>query len=134
MRVLDIGISQGAVFTGTIEQLASFRDHLTVKLREESVKVISVDLSGKWLSEAARTEESEPQDLIIVWGLEYLSPQESRTYSLRATLDILKHSGPRFAIFCENERYAEHFNDYNAPFYHFCFRIPVCSGSDLTAE
>ena len=128
MRVFDIGISHGVVLTGSAEELLAFREKLIGKLNEESVKVIPLDLSGSWLSDVTCIEEPDTKDMVLVWGLEYLSPQENRTYSLRTTLDRMKHGGPQFAIFCENACYSAHFNDYSAPFYHFCLRMPVgCS-------
>lgn len=134
MRVLDIGISHGSVFTGSCEELTAFKECLMGELHKRSVNVILVDLSGTCQFDASGIDVLDPQDLILVWGLEYLSPQENRAYSLRTALDITKHGGPRFAIFCENDRYAEHFSDYNAPFYHFCPRFPVIVGSGLNAK
>jgi hypothetical protein len=127
MRVLDVGIEQGTVFTASSERLSVFRDHFLKRLQSESIRVIPIDLSGRWLAETADASEIGSQDLILLWGLECLSPQESRAYSLRSTLDTMKFSGgPRFVIFCDDCRYRDHFNNYDAPFYQFCLRIPVC--------
>jgi hypothetical protein len=87
-RARNIGIFTGIAFTGSCDALAKFRDLLIYRCQIESIRLIPVDISGQWLLSPAEDGGLEPEDLIVVWGLECLDAHDNRAYSLRTLLDI----------------------------------------------
>ncbi len=122
ISALNIGISDGVVVTGSMVELTDFRNQAIEMLAKEPFQISEVDL----YSHDSRPSRAENDvDVLILWGLEQLSPQDNRSYAIRTHLDKARHQGLRFIIFCENSRYRAHFLDHDAPFYHFCFRLPL---------
>lgn len=121
MRGLDIGMAC-TVVTGSEEDLKHVKNSLKMTLADRGVLVSEMALAR---NEVELKQSEEIKDLVFVTGLEALSPKENTTYAVRSYLDRGKHTGLRFFIFCETSRYAAHFNDYDAPFYQFCFQHPI---------
>ena len=119
---LKTGLSDGVVVTGSMIELTDFRDQAIYKLGETSFQVSQMDL---YSDDPQPSRTDNDVDVLILWGLEQLSPQGNRSYAIRTHLDTARHQGLRFIIFCEDSRYRAHFLDHDAPFYHFCFRLPV---------
>ncbi len=122
ISALKIGISDCVVVTGSIIELTDFRDQAIDSLAEASFQVSQVDL---YSDDPQPSRTDNDVDVLILWGLEQLSPHDNRSYAIRTYLDKAKYQGLRSIIFCENDSYRAHFMDYDAPFYHFCLRLPV---------
>jgi len=120
ISALKIGISDCVVVTGSMIELTDFRDQAIDILAEASFQVSQMDLHS-YHPRPSRTDNDV--DVLILWGLEQLSPQDNRSYSIRTHLDKARHQGLRSIIFCENSSYRAHFLDHDAPFYHFCLRV-----------
>ena len=122
ISTLKVGISDCVVVTGSIIELTDFRDQAIDMLAEASFQVSQMDLHS---DDPRPSRTDNDVDVLILWGLEQLSPQDNRSYSIRTYLDKAKYQGLRSIIFCENSSYRAHFMDYDAPFYHFCLRLPA---------
>ncbi len=119
---LKTGLSDGVVVTGSMIELTDFREQAIDSLTEASFQVSQMDL---YSDDPQPSRTDNDVDVLILWGLEQLSPQDNRSYAIRTYLDKARHQGLRFIIFCENSCYSAHFLDHEAPFYHFCFRFPL---------
>ena len=119
---LKTGLSDGVVVTGSMAELTGFRDQAIDRLTEVSFQVSQMDL---YSVDPQPSQTEHDMDILILWGLEQLPPHDSRSYAIRTHLDVARHQGLRFIIFCETSRYRAHFLDYDAPFYHFCFPLPL---------
>ena len=120
ISALKIGISDCVVVTGSMIELTDFRDQAIDRLAEASIQVSQVDL---YSDDPQPSRTDNDVDVLILWGLEQLSPHDNRSYAIRTYLDKAKYQGLRSIIFCENSSYKAHFMDYDAPFYHFCLRL-----------
>lgn len=103
------------LITGTQTQMSSTRGLLEKGLTQKGHRVKTLDLNNP-----QEMEVNLDKDFLIVWGLEALDPFDPRTFSIRTTIDGGKHQGLRVVIFCEQDRYRDHFHNNKAPFYHFC--------------
>jgi len=121
MRGLDIGMGC-TVVTGSEDDLKSVKNLLKLTLADRGVLVSEMALAS---NEIELKQSEEINDFVFVSGLEALSPKDSITYAVRSFLDRGKHTNLRFIIFCDASYYSAHFNDYDAPFYQFCFRYPL---------
>ena len=121
MRGLEIGMGC-TVVTGSEEDLKSVKGLLKLTLADRGVLVSEIELGS---NEIELKQSEEINDHIFVTGLEDLSPKDNITYAVRSFLDRGKHTNLRFIIFCKASHYSAHFNDYEAPFYQFCFRYPL---------
>ena len=117
---LKTGLSDGVVVTGSMAELTLFREQAIEKLGEASFQVSQIDL---YSDDPQPNRTDNDVDVLILWGLEQLSPHDNRSYSIRTYLDKARHQGLRSIIFCENSSYRAHFLDHDAPFYHFCLRL-----------
>jgi len=121
MRCVDIGIAC-IVVTGSDSDLKRVKDVLKIELADNGTLVGEIELDS---IEIELNHSEENTDLVLVSGLEALSPKDSIMYAIRSFLDLGKHTNLRSIIFCETYHYANHFNDYDTPFYHFCFHYPI---------
>jgi hypothetical protein len=121
MRGLDIGMGC-TVVTGSEADLKSIKDLLKLKLADNDIIVSEVELDR---NDIALNQSAEINHFLFVTGLEAPSPKDDITYAIRSFLDRGKHTGLRFIIFCEKSSCSAHFNDYDAPFYQFCFHHPI---------
>jgi hypothetical protein len=124
IRCLKSGLSSIIVITGTDNQMLEFREILMDRLATEARPTTLLDLTADKQS-FTPTENTQDLGLLIVWGLERLSPQVNRTYAIRTFLDIEQYRGLKSIIFCEHAAYKPHFVAYTAPFYQFCPWFPI---------
>lgn len=120
ISTLNTGLSDGMVVTGSMVELTDFRDQAIDRLAETSFQVSQKDLCS---NDPQSIRSGDDVDVLILWGLEQLSPQDNRSCAIRTYLDKARHQGLRFIIFCEDKSYSAYFLDHDAPFYHFCFPL-----------
>lgn len=124
IRSIKSGLIPIIVITGTLDEMRQYREVLMEMLSQEVFHVTQFDLTTDDQPIVPANNELKI-DLLIVWGLERLSPQNNRTYALRSFLDKAKYQGLKSIMFCESDAYKAHFSNYAAPFYQFCLRHPI---------
>lgn len=121
---LKSGLIPIIVITGTLDEMRQYREVLMDMLAQEVFQLNQLDLTTDDQPIVPANNEQKVE-LLIVWGLERLSPQNNRTYALRSFLDTSKYQGLKTIMFCESDAYRAHFGNYAAPFYQFCLRHPI---------
>lgn len=124
IRSLKSGLIPIFVVTGTLDEMRQYREVLMDMHSQEVLHLTQLDLTSDDQSIVPANNEQKV-DLLIVWGLERLSPQNNRTYALRSFLDKAQYQGLKSILFCESDAYSTHFGNYAAPFYQFCLRHSI---------
>ncbi len=122
LKHLKLGVFNHILIFGSKEKLDDFYDLLWLECKVQKMKVSQIIITNESIHTIPYQEYA---GLMFIKGLECLKPQQNETFTLRSRLDVGQYQGLKSFIFCEESVVKHHFNDYAAPFYHFCSRYKL---------
>lgn len=119
---LKLGVFNHILISGTNEKLHNFYELLWQECQTKKMDASQIIITNETIHSISHQEYS---GLMFIKGLEYLDPMQNEAFTLRTRLDVGQYQGIKSFMFCEEKAVKNHFNDYAAPFYHFCSRYRV---------